>query len=61
VKRRQLIRHLKANGCQFLREGGRHTIYYNPAIRKTSAIPRHNEIVDILVKKICQDLGIPEP
>ncbi len=61
MKRRQLIRHLKANGCQFLREGGRHTIYYNPAIRKTSAIPRHNEIVDILVKKICQDLGIPEP
>jgi hypothetical protein len=26
---------------------------------KRSAIPRHNEIRDILARKICKDLGIP--
>jgi predicted RNA binding protein YcfA (HicA-like mRNA interferase family) len=40
----ELLRHLSAHGCQLLREGGRHSIYWNPANRKTSAVPRHNEI-----------------
>lgn len=31
----------------------------NPAEKKRSAIPRHNEIKDILANKICKDLGIP--
>jgi len=59
VKRRELIQYLEVNGCLLLREGGNHTIYYNPLNRKTSAMPRHTEIVDILAKKICQDLGVP--
>lgn len=59
MKRRELIQYLEANGCLLLREGGNHTIYYNPLNRKTSAIPRHTEIVDILAKKICKDLGFP--
>lgn len=61
MKRRKLIRHLEENGCLFLREGGKHTIYYNPSNNRTSAIPRHSEIVDILVKKICKDLEILPP
>ncbi len=61
MKRRKLIRHLEENGCLFLREGGKHTIYYNPSNNRTSAIPRHSEIVDILVKKICKDLEIISP
>ena len=28
-------------------------------LNKRSAVPRHTEIVDILAKKICKDLGIP--
>jgi len=28
-------------------------------LNKRSAVPRHNEIRDILALKICQDLGIP--
>jgi predicted RNA binding protein YcfA (HicA-like mRNA interferase family) len=58
---RELIRYLEANGCLFLREGGNHTIYYNLSNRKTSAVPRHSEIVDVLVRKICKDLEIPPP
>ncbi|MBP5974359.1 type II toxin-antitoxin system HicA family toxin [Brasilonema sp. CT11] len=61
MKRRELIRHLEANGCLLLREGGKHTIYYNPSNNRTSAVPRHTEIVDILAVKICKDLEIPPP
>jgi predicted RNase H-like HicB family nuclease/predicted RNA binding protein YcfA (HicA-like mRNA interferase family) len=57
----RLIRHLEAHGCQFLREGGRHTIYLNRLARTASAIPRHREINEFLVPKICRDLQIPEP
>ena len=61
MKRADLLRHLAEHGCQFLREGARHTIYWNPANRKTTAIPRHTEIVEPLVGKICKDVGIPKP
>ncbi|HCN19797.1 MAG TPA: addiction module toxin, HicA family [Planctomycetia bacterium] len=61
MKRIALLRHLRKKGCQFLREGGRHTVYYNPVNDKTSTIPRHREINDFLAKKICKDLDIPEP
>ena len=41
MKRRVLINHLESHGCRMLREGGNHTIYFNPANNQTSAIPRH--------------------
>jgi mRNA interferase HicA len=59
MKRDALIRHLIANGCEQLREGGRHSWWHNPDLNKRSAIPRHREIQDILAKKICRDLGVP--
>jgi predicted RNA binding protein YcfA (HicA-like mRNA interferase family) len=43
MKRRDLIRHLEANGCEFLREGSDHTVYVNRPAQKTSTIPRHRE------------------
>jgi mRNA interferase HicA len=61
MKRAEFLRHLGEQGCQLLREGGRHSIYWNPANRKTSAVPRHNEIVEPLVARICEDLGIARP
>jgi mRNA interferase HicA len=61
MKRRDLIRHLEANGCELLREGGNHTIYVNRTALKSSAIPRHREIDDFLARKICRDLQVPEP
>ena len=60
-ERRELIRYLEENSCLFLKEGGRQTIYYNPLNNRTSAVPRHAEIVDILAAKICKDLDIPSP
>ena len=61
MKRINLIRHLEAYGCEFLREGGNHTIYVNRVNQKSPAIPRHREINEFLTRKICRDLQIPEP
>ncbi len=61
MKRRDLIRHLESNGCELLREGGRHSWWHNPGQNRRSAIPRHREINGHLAKKICRDLGAPIP
>lgn len=61
MKRKDLIRHLIKHGCQFLREGGAHTIYVNPQNGQTSAVPRHREIDNHTARAICDDLGIPRP
>jgi len=61
MKRRDLLRYLEGHGCALLREGANHTVYVNRANSKTSSIPRHREINDFLVRKICRDLQIPEP
>jgi predicted RNA binding protein YcfA (HicA-like mRNA interferase family) len=61
VKRRDVVRHLEEQGCEFLREGGNHSVYVNRAKRKVSVVPRHREINDLLLRKICRDLEIPEP
>lgn len=61
MKHRALVRHLEAHGCVLWREGGRHSVYANPAAKRSSAVPRHAEINDLLARKICRDLGVPEP
>lgn len=61
MKRRDLTRHLEANGCELLREGGRHTVYVNRRTRKVSTLPRHREINEHLARKICRDLEVPLP
>lgn len=61
MKRRDLIRHLEHHGCEFLREGGNHTIYLNRRTRKVSSVPRYREVFEFLARKICKDLEIPPP
>jgi len=56
VKRRDLLRHLRAHGCDLLREGGNHSVFVN----RVTTVPRHREIDDFLARKICKDLAIPE-
>ncbi|HIJ85674.1 MAG TPA: type II toxin-antitoxin system HicA family toxin [Magnetococcales bacterium] len=58
MKRSELLRYLQAQGCELLREGGRHSWWWNPAVNRRSAIPRHREIIDLLARKICRDLGV---
>jgi mRNA interferase HicA len=61
MKRIDFIRHLEAQGCEFLREGSKHTVYVNRQTQKTSTVPRHREINDLLVRKICKDLQVDAP
>ncbi len=61
MKRRQLLKRLKSHGCEFLREGSRHTMYVNREEGRASSIPRHAEITDNMARKICKDLGVPPP
>lgn len=62
MKRRELIRHLERFGCVSLREGAKHSRYVNLAeARRTSTVPHPLEIGDLLARKICQQLGVPDP
>lgn len=62
MKRRALIRHMERHGCALLHEGAKHSRYINLADpRRTSTVPRHTEIADLLARKICRQLGIPDP
>jgi predicted RNA binding protein YcfA (HicA-like mRNA interferase family) len=61
MKRKALIRHLEQHGCEFLREGKKHTVYVNRAAQSSSTVPRHREIKDFLANKICRDLQVPDP
>jgi predicted RNA binding protein YcfA (HicA-like mRNA interferase family) len=61
VKRRDLVRHLEAHGCELLREGSRHSVYVNRIARKASTVPRHREINEHLARKICRDLEVLHP
>jgi len=57
MKRNKLINHLKENGAYLLREGRRHSIFQKDNFK--TQVPRHNEIIDELARKICKDLDIP--
>ncbi|MFI5077338.1 MAG: type II toxin-antitoxin system HicA family toxin [Vicinamibacteria bacterium] len=61
MRRRALLRHLETHGCQLLREGARHSVVVNRLERRTSTVPRHAEIDDNLVRKICRDVGVRDP
>ena len=60
MKRVALLRHLRVHGCVLKREGRSHSLWTNPANGRVEAIPRHTEIVDLLARKICRGLEIPE-
>ena len=57
MKRTELIRYIKKHDAILIREGGRHSIYQRGEYK--TEVPRHNEIVDELARKICKDLKIP--
>ena len=58
MKRKDLIKHLTKNGCIFIREGAKHSVFFNPLMKRSSTIPRHKEIDNNLAEKICRDLGM---
>jgi predicted RNA binding protein YcfA (HicA-like mRNA interferase family) len=61
MKLADLERHLRQQGCVVLREGGAHTVWFNPQRRKITSVPRHREIKEGTVRAICKQLEIPYP
>ena len=57
MKRKELIKIIKSNGCVFVRHGGNHDWYKNPETGKSQSIPRHTEIEDGLAKRIIKRLS----
>jgi predicted RNA binding protein YcfA (HicA-like mRNA interferase family) len=58
MKRKDLINLLRRSGCYLKREGSAHSLWCNPQTGHTEAIPRHTEISNKLVIKICKSLSI---
>ncbi|MBI3549969.1 MAG: type II toxin-antitoxin system HicA family toxin [Elusimicrobia bacterium] len=59
MKLRDLIKHLSQNGCVLVREGGKCSVYSNPATNIEVNVTRHPEMADFAARKICKQLGIP--
>lgn len=60
MKRRRLVKHLEANGCEFYDEGAKHSKVRNKSTGKRTTVPRHTEIDNDLAKDICKQLGVPK-
>jgi predicted RNA binding protein YcfA (HicA-like mRNA interferase family) len=57
VKRVELIRQIKALGCELIRHGGKHDWYQNPQTGVSQPVPRHREIKEKLARHILKKLG----
>jgi mRNA interferase HicA len=60
MKRKTLLKHLRRYGCVLKREGRSHSLWMNPQTGEVEAIPRHVEISNKLVRKICRGLSVRE-
>jgi hypothetical protein len=61
MKRDALLRHLRRHGCVLRREGKEHSLWENPRTGHAEAVPRHVEVSNLLARKICRKLSIPDP
>jgi mRNA interferase HicA len=60
MRRESLLRHLRRHGCYLKREGRAHSLWCNSQTGQVEAVPRHTEIPNLLAKKICRGLSLPE-
>lgn len=61
MKREALLKHLRRHGCYLKREGAAHSLWTNPKTGHLEAVPRHAETPDLLARKICRALSVPDP
>jgi mRNA interferase HicA len=60
VKRSTLLQHLRKHGCYLERAGRGHVLWCNPESGVIEAVPRQTEISNLLARKICSNLSVPE-
>jgi predicted RNA binding protein YcfA (HicA-like mRNA interferase family) len=58
MKRRELIKRIEQSGCSFIRHGGKHDWYQNPATGMAQPVPRHREINERLAHSILKKLSV---
>lgn len=56
MKRRDLIRKIQTVGYRLVRSSGPHDVFACPGKPKV-AVPRHNEIKELLARKILREAG----
>jgi len=61
VKKRDLERHLRQEGCRLDRQGAKHERWEHTSSGATTSVKRQREIGPGMVRKICRDLGIAAP
>ena len=59
IRLRDLERHLRAHGCERLRQGAKHAIWHNPAAKRRTSVPRHTQIPLTTAREICKQLAVP--
>jgi len=57
MKRGELLKRIKAQGCIFVKHGKKHDVYRNPRTGVEDRIPRHNDINEILAGAIIRKLS----
>jgi mRNA interferase HicA len=58
LRRADLERHLLECGCALRREGTKHAVWWNPATRQQSILPRHRELPLATARAIRRQLGV---
>jgi hypothetical protein len=61
MNRRDLEKHLRNCGCEFLHHGANHDIWWNPLTNTKSPVPRHTNVRRGTVRSVCRLLRIPKP
>ena len=60
MKKEKLLKHLRLHQCYPTgRQKGSHAQFKNNVNGCKTIIPLHNDIDDLLAKKICKQLGLP--
>ncbi|MCL6476186.1 MAG: type II toxin-antitoxin system HicA family toxin [Firmicutes bacterium] len=61
MKRSDLIREIQEMGCVLVRHGHKHDWYQNPRTKISQPVPRHQEISNVLAKRILKMLSDDAP
>jgi hypothetical protein len=57
MKRGELLKRLKAQGCIYVKHGKKHDVYKNPRTGVEDRVPRHTDINEILAGVIIKNLS----
>jgi len=57
MKRGELLKRIKAQGCVFVKHGKKHDVYKNQRTGVEERIPRHKDINEILAGVILKNLS----